>query len=187
MTALTSLTSRTNGLITLYDISRSKDSLLHLNTPPYHLWPKNEDKNPCYGRAFFQHPLASHDDFSMFQLSDRGSILQFGLYDSRPSNNRFSVLMSEEMDKLEQRASALFPDDGPLGCRDFSEVDFVSPYDCKPIFPYNMLSMPSPITSIRYFLHLHKKKETSRRRKCGGLSRSLRPNADILEKLRRPN
>jgi hypothetical protein len=67
----------------------------------------------------------------MFRMSDRGSIHQHGLRSLSQPNNLFNTFWSNDMRNLEQQSSILRSDEGPLGARDFSEANFIQPYDCK--------------------------------------------------------
>ncbi|KAI0647297.1 hypothetical protein C8Q79DRAFT_958760 [Trametes meyenii] len=72
---VTLLTSRRNSLVTVYDVSRGIDNLVHLNGSPYSLPSVLCPDGPHCGYAFFQQPtIAGSKQLSIFQLSERGSL-----------------------------------------------------------------------------------------------------------------
>ncbi|KAJ7781591.1 hypothetical protein B0H16DRAFT_1498983 [Mycena metata] len=78
-THLTTLSSRKNGLLTIYDISRSQDGMGSVQAPPYCLTTSGNGRIQT-GHTFFRHPLARADSpMALFRLSELGSIRAFQL------------------------------------------------------------------------------------------------------------
>lgn len=129
--SLTLLTSRRNGLVTIYDVTRSKDDLVHLERQPFrsrHSLPTADGQ--FTGHALFHNPLKSGmQEMTLFSLSQRGSVysLDFGL--STIINRKLD--WSADMNNLARRAQELRPDTGKLGAREKTEVSFSPFYDGK--------------------------------------------------------
>ncbi|KAI6005689.1 hypothetical protein EDD15DRAFT_2213172 [Pisolithus albus] len=119
------LTSRKNGLVTVYDVSRGTDNLVHCNSPPSCL-PWNKPLNMVYaGCTAVASPCMSK--MSFLELTHQGSIYQTDL----------QIITGDEMSAFTEgivlfenkRASDLRPDAGPVGGRHFTEVNFRGVYD----------------------------------------------------------
>ena len=72
---LTFLTSRRTGLVSVYDVSRGDDDLVHVNAPS-HCLPciTPHGSLPIASWNLFQHPLADPSHIDVLHLSSRGDI-----------------------------------------------------------------------------------------------------------------
>ena len=72
---LTFLTSRRTGLVSVYDVSRGEDDLVHMNAPS-HCLPRITPRGgfPITGWNLFQHPLMDPSHVDVLHLSLRGDI-----------------------------------------------------------------------------------------------------------------
>ncbi|KAI6118836.1 hypothetical protein EV401DRAFT_1862589 [Pisolithus croceorrhizus] len=128
------LTSRKNGLVTVYDVSRGTDGLVHCNSPPSCL-PWNKPLNALYaGCTAVASPCMSK--MSFLALTHQGGIYQQDIQiitgDEMPAfieGNRVVRVWDADVDKLDKQASDLHPDVGPVGGRHFTEVNFRGVYD----------------------------------------------------------
>lgn len=128
------LTSRKNGLVTVYDVSRGTDNLVHCNSPPSCL-PRDKPLNMVYaGCTAVPSPCMS--EMSFLGLTHQGSIYQQDIQiitgDEMPAfteGNRVVREWDADVDKLDKQASNLHPDAGPVGGRHFTEVNFRGVYD----------------------------------------------------------
>lgn len=72
---LTFLTSRKTGLVSIYDVSRGEDDLVHMNAPSRCLpCVTPHDGLPISGWNIFQHPLMDPSHVDVLHLSSRGDI-----------------------------------------------------------------------------------------------------------------
>lgn len=132
---ITFLTSRQNGLVTIYDVSRSDDMLVHLHTPPYCLpsWQPNNEGHA--GFAFLRHPAFTDPrDITMFQLSERGAIHAVNLgHALEPDDDEHPVKFewSADVRDLETRMKNMNSSHGPLGERRWSQEDLQADYQSK--------------------------------------------------------
>lgn len=115
------MTSRKNKLVTVYDVSRSIDQLLHMDNAPYSFSFESPESR-FLGEAF----VNREDQLKMFRISERGRICCVDLETHASSDSRMiqmpiDISMSEEM----------FPDIGPLGARESSETNMRSAYERK--------------------------------------------------------
>ena len=72
---VTFLTSRRTGLVSVYDVSRGEDDLVHMNAPSHCLssvTPRGD--LPIAGWNLFQHPLMDPSHIDVLHLSSRGGI-----------------------------------------------------------------------------------------------------------------
>ncbi|ETW86044.1 hypothetical protein HETIRDRAFT_310014 [Heterobasidion irregulare TC 32-1] len=122
---LTILTSRKNGLMTVYDVSRETSGLTHTYASPYSLPMPMGPMEQHAGYVFVQPPDGSgRESMSMFQLSSHGSVHQldflFSADDSGPKDamDGFAVIeWSEEVEELGAKAKLMRTEAGPLGSR----------------------------------------------------------------------
>ncbi|EGO18664.1 hypothetical protein SERLADRAFT_418850 [Serpula lacrymans var. lacrymans S7.9] len=130
---LTLLTSRKNGLISVYDVSRSTDGLLYSGASPHSLLTHTYyTARPGHSAVV----LPSTTDMSMLHLSSRGSIHRqdFRLVNTRDTGGTPVTIgdkmfeWSTEVQKLDTKARKLRSDPGPLGARAFSESDLHDAY-----------------------------------------------------------
>ena len=72
---ITFLTSRKTGLVSVYDVSRGEDDLVHMNAPS-HCLPCITPRGglPIASWNLFQHPLMDPSHADVFHLSSRGDI-----------------------------------------------------------------------------------------------------------------
>ncbi|KAI0949968.1 hypothetical protein AcW1_006160 [Taiwanofungus camphoratus] len=135
---LTFLTSRRNGLLTVYDVSRSDcNSLVHLHASPYALPSVYAPDARHLGQVIFQHPSDTNDsDINILQLSESGSLHMMALElslkgdgsDITHNARRTVPEWSAEVRKLEEEAKTVQTDVGPLGGRSHSVVDLQQAY-----------------------------------------------------------
>ncbi|KAG1754620.1 hypothetical protein EDB19DRAFT_1892579 [Suillus lakei] len=130
---LTFLSSLKNGLITIYDVSRGNDNLIHCHSIPSSL-PHDENMGASESEStFFVQPDRS--TFSLLRLSGQGSL---HCQDFAVCRNGTDVLprqtsgtsheWSADVQKLAQRAKELQPQYGPLSARHFSELNLRTAY-----------------------------------------------------------
>ncbi|KAG2054717.1 hypothetical protein BDR06DRAFT_982290 [Suillus hirtellus] len=130
---LTFLSSLKNGLITIYDVSRGNDNLIHCHSVPTSL-PHDGDMGASESESsFFVQPDRS--TVSLLRLSGQNSLYcqDFAVY-----HNGMDVLprqtsgtsheWSADVQKLAQRAKELQPQYGPLSARHFSELNLRTAY-----------------------------------------------------------
>jgi hypothetical protein len=122
--------------MTVYDVSRSVNRLIRVNTPPYCL-SSFLGSDACHvGQVFFRHPSdPSNTEISLFRLDQRGSIYRLDLDISQvdepvePASPRFE--WSAGVKALDIQAAKLRSDIGPLGAQDLSEMDLSPTYDSE--------------------------------------------------------
>jgi hypothetical protein len=122
--------SRRNGLVTVYDVSRSNDGLIHANVPPYSLPAVSEYEARITGHLLFRHPSNPNNAMtSIYQLNDRGSIHRLDL--GFPPINQIKTegvrSWSTDLQKLAE-TSSVYPDMGPLASQVATEVDLRPAY-----------------------------------------------------------
>lgn len=130
---LTFLSSLKNGLITIYDVSRGNDNLIHCHSVPTSL-PHDGDMGASESESsFFVQPDRS--TLSLLRLSGQNSLhcQDFAVYhngmDVLPrQTSGISHEWSADVQKLAQRAKELQPQYGPLSARHFSELNLRTAY-----------------------------------------------------------
>jgi len=127
--------SRGNGLVTVYDVSRSDDHFIHVNIPPYPL-PSILGCNETHaGQVLVRHPsYPNKAEVDFFRLCERGSIHRVTLRmpldnDSAYGDRCGDYEWSEDVKKLELQAIKLRPDVGPRGARYFTEINLRAIYE----------------------------------------------------------
>ncbi|KAH9901571.1 hypothetical protein C8Q73DRAFT_678269 [Cubamyces lactineus] len=135
---VTFLTSRRNSLVTVYDVSRGNDNLVHLHDAPYPLPPVLRPDGAHLGHTFFQQPTALGSKFlSVFQLSERGSVSLLN-FQAAPGDSVAQESLSQggsraewppEVKKLGDDADAARPDLGHLAGRAHLVVDLQPAYE----------------------------------------------------------
>ncbi|PBK78301.1 hypothetical protein ARMSODRAFT_874096 [Armillaria solidipes] len=133
-TPLTFLTSRKNGLVQVYTVSRSSENgLIHANGLPYCLTSATDFEDSLTGQLFAHHPYRGWDQsFSLLRLSRRGAIQMIELGHSEEIETLTpNFEWSNDVKELDLNASTLRPDIGPLGSREYMEVDFSEMYHRK--------------------------------------------------------
>ncbi|OBZ69202.1 Solute carrier family 25 member 47-A [Grifola frondosa] len=129
---MTFLTSRQNGLVTIYDVSRADDNLVHLNVAPYSLPPLQIPDARHLGQVLLQHPDGK-SDISIFELSERGGIsnLECSADNKGEAFSRLTTSTcerSEDIQTLHDDIQSSHTDLGPLGARNSSQVDLQAAY-----------------------------------------------------------
>ncbi|KAH9843216.1 RNA polymerase I-specific transcription-initiation factor-domain-containing protein [Rhodofomes roseus] len=130
---MTYLTSQRNGLISVYDVSRS-GSAIQMASPAYYLPPMRAQEDRNLGHVFLQHPhSANTGELSVLQLSELGAVhtMHLKLLDDTQESAELAPMQrnwSEEIEELDEQVKASGLDDGPLGARTFSEADFRPAY-----------------------------------------------------------
>ena len=130
----TVLSSRKNSLLSVYAVSRDKDSLLQSHGLPYSL----SGRFPYGPHAGFYvtHPHPGSRDAStasLIQLTSRGALYQTALTvceneDETPSPVTIDVSWSPAVQRLATASSTQQADVGKLGARSMQEVDFRQVY-----------------------------------------------------------
>ena len=130
--------SKRTGLISVYDVSRAQDKLVHVNVQPYCLSPVTSHQNPNIkftSHTLFQHSTMRDSDVKIFQLSPQGSIYHLGatLSDELEDHDSLrgeepSCQWNEAVKHLHAKATGLGPDLGPLAAREHSDVNFQPAY-----------------------------------------------------------
>ncbi|KAI0672980.1 hypothetical protein C8Q78DRAFT_1022189 [Trametes maxima] len=133
----TLLTSRRNSLVTVYDVSRGNENLVQLYGAPYSLPSVLRPDGPHSGYAFFQQPtIAGSKQLSIFQLSERGSLLLLNL--QKTSDDIVTACSSRVsgraewptgVTKLGENVETAPLDLGPLAARTHSVTGLESAYE----------------------------------------------------------
>ena len=127
---LTLLTSRRNGLVTVYDVSASQNGLLHVNTAPYCL-----SSAPCHN---IEQVLLrrSKDSVSLLRMFERGNVHSMDVNFTAegdgtiPSGSQhLAVVWSKSIREMQTRSTDICPEVGPRGARDTHQVDFRPTYE----------------------------------------------------------
>ena len=134
---VTFLTSRRNGLVSVYDVARSGVTI-RMSSPAYSLPCLRSPDGGNLGRVFIQHPHSTNfGDLSVLQLSELGAVhmMHLRLSDNTqqesgeggPTDRNWS----EEVEELEERVQAPESAIGPLGMRAFTEANLRPAYESK--------------------------------------------------------
>lgn len=128
----TVLSSRKNSLLSVYAVSRDKDSLLQSHGLPYSL--SGRFPHGPHAGFYVTHP-GSRDasTASLIQLTSRGALYQTALTvceneDETPSPVTIDVSWSSAVQRLATASRAQQADVGKLGARSMQEVDFRQVY-----------------------------------------------------------
>ncbi|KZT26395.1 hypothetical protein NEOLEDRAFT_1132445 [Neolentinus lepideus HHB14362 ss-1] len=131
------LASKRNDLITVYDVSRdSEDGLVYSHAQPHSLVARPSSA-PYTGSRLLAHPLQKYmQDISLVRLSHRGALyctdLRFSMdvatEDNAEETTSTKYEWSEAVRSLEDEGR-LRPDVGPLGGREFTQVDLWPAYE----------------------------------------------------------
>ncbi|KAG8217857.1 hypothetical protein J3R82DRAFT_6023 [Butyriboletus roseoflavus] len=133
--SLSLLTSRRNGFVTLYDVNRGSDDLLHCNSIPSCL-PHNGPTFTAYdGHALVASP--SDVELTFLRLCQRGSIHRQDIRVTRsdedhpgsPQEGHVIHQGDEYVQTLEKQADGLQVDFGPAGGRHYTEVNLRGAYE----------------------------------------------------------
>ncbi|KAG6898347.1 hypothetical protein C0992_009022 [Termitomyces sp. T32_za158] len=126
--AVTLLTSSSNSLVTLYDVSRAKGQPIHINAPSYCFFSDNDAFASYTGSALFSHPLRGETDaFSLVRLTKRGSLHKVDVGASEGEGEGFGVSWDDEVKDLEAMPLRVF--EPPYADQAFVELDLSSVYN----------------------------------------------------------
>lgn len=136
------LTSRKTGLVSVYDVSRGPDDLIHVNVPPYCLQPPASFTSlPLTGHTIFQHPSMKNSQLDIFHVSCEGSVYKLNARFSeetqttnRPRNDQQHCIWDDAMKDLHVKSKNLDTDMGPLTQRDHSDINLAPAYNRKLLF-----------------------------------------------------
>ena len=124
MKALTFLSSRNNGLVTVYDVSQSNQGLIRLDQPPYML----SSSKSLYEKYTGQQFLVEDAGLCLLRLSERGSVCCSEIH---PANSEVERQLSvENVAELGSSAKDI-PDSFTLGEEKYSEVDMHEKYNSE--------------------------------------------------------
>ncbi|KAJ7122766.1 hypothetical protein C8R44DRAFT_704467 [Mycena epipterygia] len=125
---LTTLSSRKNGLITIYDVSHSQGSMAFVRTPPYCVTASTKG-GIQKGHSFLRHPLGPPDSpITFFRLSEVGAIRAFQLSAAEVGEVSFS--WSEDVQRLNAQSAQLREEVSSFGPLDqTTTVDMFPAYD----------------------------------------------------------
>ncbi len=136
--------SRKNSLVTVYDVSRDTENLVHMHGSPYALPSIVHPDGPHLGFAFYQQPtLVGTKHIGLFQLSERGSVSHLNL-DHVFTDTAISATgprradWTPEVKALGETADATHVDQGPLAGRVHSVVNMQPAYhsEYRLLFPF---------------------------------------------------
>ncbi|KAF7967207.1 hypothetical protein HWV62_35125 [Athelia sp. TMB] len=124
----TFLTSRKNGFVTVYDVSRSEDGLIGANVPAYHVPSPSSHYDACPGGLLLHHEFGP-GSISLYQLTERGSLhcVDFSLSASTVIEAEEPNAWPSDVQVLEYTAEKPV-DVGPLGNRDCTKIDLMEAY-----------------------------------------------------------
>ncbi|KAF9013908.1 hypothetical protein BDQ17DRAFT_1341711 [Cyathus striatus] len=128
---LTFLSSRKNGLVSVYDVSYGQDRLFHVNTAPYALSPVGQTDKLHIGQVFLpQLGVRKGSELGLLRLGELGDIfyVELSTPDAKPEPS-FELLKSQAYEVLEANAKELYLDLGPLSDQQGIVVDLSVPYD----------------------------------------------------------
>ncbi|KAJ7688411.1 hypothetical protein B0H17DRAFT_657363 [Mycena rosella] len=124
---LTTLSSRKNSLLSIYDISRSHGNMACVQTPPYCLT-ASANGGIQRGHTFLRHPLDQPDSpMSFFRLSEVGSLHAFQL--SVTDFEEVSFTWPEDVGRLHTESAQLREAVSSLGSQDLTTVNMFPAYD----------------------------------------------------------
>ncbi|KAK7061434.1 60S ribosomal protein [Favolaschia claudopus] len=120
---ITTLSSRKNGLMTIYDVARLHGSMSCVQIAPYSLTTPSEGRIQP-GQAFLRHPSAPPDSpFTFLRLSEVGSIRAFQLGITDDGVGETPVSWSREVKRLAAQAPHLREETSSLGRQEPPVVD----------------------------------------------------------------
>ena len=114
---VTFLTSKRTGLVSVYDVSRGEDDLVHMNAPSHCLPPITSHRGlPIAGWNLFKHPLMDSSCLDILHLSSRGDINRLHARFHSDAEAGLSALDCSQgfvwNDDVKELASASPPDTG---------------------------------------------------------------------------
>ncbi|KAJ7162551.1 hypothetical protein C8R43DRAFT_990633 [Mycena crocata] len=124
---LTTLSSRKNGFMSIYDITLSQDSMPYARASPYGLATSTMGAFQT-GHCFLRHPLEElHSPLTFFRLSGVGSICASQLSTTDVGEAPFS--WSEDVHRLNDDSAQLREDVSTFGSEKLSTLDMFHTYD----------------------------------------------------------
>ncbi|KAH6918486.1 hypothetical protein BKA70DRAFT_18342 [Coprinopsis sp. MPI-PUGE-AT-0042] len=126
----TFLTTRRNNLVSIYDASKGGDGLLHVQSSPRGIL-LPFDFQSCLGETIISSPFEQDlANFVHFRLSEQGGIVAQHITSSATGKEfELRTGLSDEMKELEREEVKLKADTGPLGLREYAEVNMAPVYD----------------------------------------------------------
>ncbi|KAG6868232.1 hypothetical protein C0993_005932 [Termitomyces sp. T159_Od127] len=126
--AVTLLTSCSNSMVALYDVSRSEGQPIYMNALPYCFFSDDDVFASYTGSALFRHPARGNSDtFSLIRLTGRGSLQKIDLSPSGEGGESFGVSWNAKVEALETAPLRVF--DPPYANQAFAEADLSSIYN----------------------------------------------------------
>ncbi|KAJ3796954.1 hypothetical protein GGU11DRAFT_745670 [Lentinula aff. detonsa] len=116
------MTSRKNRLITIYDVSRSNEQLLHIDNAPYSFSIDTRESRFA-GDAY----MNVENQHKLFRISERGRLTCVDLMQSDSDSNPTTSVASSQY--LPCDSPEMRPDLGPLGAREFSRTNLRPAYE----------------------------------------------------------
>ena len=117
--AFTLLKSRNNGLVTVYDVSRSQSNLVFVNAAPYAL----SNGTGLYGK-YDGHGILGHNHRSgLVRLSERGGLIYNALAFNSSEEYTPVVEWTTALQELKTTTATFCSDAGPLDFQDRPHVD----------------------------------------------------------------
>ena len=133
---VTFLTSRRNGLVSVYDVARS-EAAIRMSSPAYCLPRIRSPDGKNLGHVLIQHPHSTNSgDLSVLQLSELGAVhaMHLKLSDDTQEVAEAGPMdrsWSDEVEELQEQVQASQLDAGPLGMRTFTEANMRPAYESK--------------------------------------------------------
>ncbi|KAH7889406.1 hypothetical protein F5I97DRAFT_1801300 [Phlebopus sp. FC_14] len=132
---LSLLMSRRNGFVTVYDVSRAMDGLVHCNSTPACLVQDDPIQKSYTGHAVVALPCGS--ELSLLRLGQRGNIyrqdIRARMSDGEDTQSRETDypthVWSSDVQELDRQAGAVQCDYGPVGAKHYTEVNLRSAYE----------------------------------------------------------
>jgi hypothetical protein len=152
LASLTVLTSRRNGLVTVYDVSRGDGGPVQSRSLPYALPLIAE--GPNRGHLLFRHPQDTNDStVALYTMDARGSIhgMELGLSEGEEGTlppSRYDFEWMEDVQLLEEESIRMKIDYGPMAARAEDLVNFEPAYRGSPSDRI-LLEMPSLIPTLQ--------------------------------------
>ncbi|KAJ3993910.1 hypothetical protein F5050DRAFT_1904426 [Lentinula boryana] len=116
------MTSRKNRLITIYDVSRSNEQLLHIDNAPYSFSIDTRESRFA-GDAY----MNVENQHKLFRISERGRLTCVDLMQSNSDSNPTTSVASSQYSPCD--SPEMLPDLGPLGAREFSQTNLRPAYE----------------------------------------------------------
>ncbi|KAH0583776.1 hypothetical protein H2248_009379 [Termitomyces sp. 'cryptogamus'] len=128
LSSVTLITSRSNSMVTLYDVSRTEGQPIHINAPSYCFFSSDDASVSYTGSTLFRHPLHENTDaFSLIQLTERGSLYKVDLSVSEDGADTFGVSWNADVKEFERKPLHVF--EPPYAEQAFVETDMSTAYD----------------------------------------------------------